>query len=88
MEFLMLYFEESLAAMLLNFIYEDEIYFYNIAYDPIYAPLSPGIYLFDLSIRQAIEDKQRRVDFLRGREKYKYKFGAKECKIMNFFLTE
>lgn len=87
-EFNVLRFQDDLAAMLLNFVYHDEIYFYNIAFNPNYAPFSPGIYLFNQSIRRAIEDNLRRADFLRGREKYKYYFGAKECKIMDFTLSK
>jgi CelD/BcsL family acetyltransferase involved in cellulose biosynthesis len=87
-EFNVLHFKDELAAMLLNFVYHDEIYFYNIAFNPNYAPFSPGIYLFNQSIHRAIEDNLRRADFLRGREKYKYYFGAKECKIMDFFLSK
>ena len=87
-EFNVLYFQDELAAMLLNFVYHDEIHFYNIAFNPNYAPFSPGIYLFNQSIRQAIEDNLSRADFLRGREKYKYYLGAKECKIMDFFLSK
>ena len=87
-EFKVLHFQDDLAAMLLNFVYYDEIYFYNIAFNPNYSPFSPGIYLLNQSVRQAIEDNLKRADFLRGREKYKYYFGAKECKIMDFFLSK
>jgi len=87
-EFNVLHFQDDLAAMLLNFVYHDEIYFYNIAFNPNYAQFSPGIYLFNQSIRRAIEDNKRRADFLRGREKYKYYFGAEECKIMDFTLSK
>lgn len=87
-EFNVLYFQDDPAAVLLNIIYHDEILFYNIAFNSNYAPFSPGIYLFNQSIRQAIEDNLSRADFLRGKEKYKYYFGAKECKLMDFKLTE
>jgi len=87
-EFNVLYFHDELAAILLNFVYHDEIHFYNIAFNPNYASFSPGIYLFNQSIRQAIDDNLRRADFLRGGEKYKYNLGAKKCKIMDFFLSK
>ncbi len=87
-EFSVLQFRDDLAAMLLNFIYHDEIHFYNIAFNPNYAPFSPGIYLFSQSIRRAIDDNLRRADFLRGKEKYKYYLGAKECKMMDFTLSK
>lgn len=87
-EFTVLKFQNDLAAVLLNFIYHDEIHFYNIAFNSNYAPFSPGIYLFNQSIRRAIDDNLRRADFLRGKEKYKYYLGAKECKIMDFTLSK
>ncbi len=87
-EFNVLYLEEDLAGILLNFSHSNEIHFYNIAFDPKYAAYSPGIYLFDRSIHQAIKDKKKRADFLRGKEKYKLDLGAKEYKIMDFLMTE
>ncbi|MFC2160756.1 GNAT family N-acetyltransferase [Acidobacteriota bacterium] len=87
-EFNVLCLQDGLAAMLLNFIYHDEIHFYNIAFNANYAPYSPGIYLFNQSIRRAIKDNLKRADFLRGKEKYKFYLGAKECKIMDFTLSK
>ena len=82
----MLYLEDRLIATLMNFLYEDTVYFYNIAYDIDYATYSPGFYLFDHSIKQAIAQGRKVADFLRGREKYKYFFGAKESKIYSLKL--
>jgi CelD/BcsL family acetyltransferase involved in cellulose biosynthesis len=82
-----LFFEDSLISALLNFLYGDEVLFYNVAYDLEYASFSPGFYLFHSSIVEAISKKKSYVDFLRGSEKYKYDFGAKECKIYSLTLT-
>ena len=82
----MLYSENRLIAALLNFLLEDTVYFYNIAYDLDYAAYSPGFYLFDHSIEQAILQGKKVADFLRGSEKYKYFFGAKESKIYSLKL--
>ena len=87
-EFNALFLDRILVAILMNFKYGEKNYFYNIAFNPNYAEFSPGIYLFDVSIQKAIEEKRRQVDFLRGREKYKFFFGAKECKIMDFILSK
>ncbi len=87
MELNLLYHKEKIIAALLNFSYYDQVYFYNVAYDKDYSWYSPGLFLFDHSIRQAISEKKRKADFLRGREKYKYYFGAKESKIFNLILT-
>jgi CelD/BcsL family acetyltransferase involved in cellulose biosynthesis len=80
-ELLALYVEDRLIAALLSFSYELSVYFYNIAYDREYSAYSPGFYLFDHAIKQAIAEGKIIADFLRGREKYKYFFGAEESKI-------
>jgi CelD/BcsL family acetyltransferase involved in cellulose biosynthesis len=82
-----LYVKDALVAALLSFSYENDVLFYNIAYKTDFAPYSPGFYLFNSSILEAIAANKNRVDFLRGREKYKYEFGAKECKIYSLILA-
>ena len=67
----------------LSFTYLDEIHLYNVAYNQSYQRYSPGHFLFHESIRQAIQQKKKTVDFLRGGEKYKYDFGAQDSKIWN-----
>ena len=77
---------DRLIAALLSFHYAETVYFYNIAYDKDYSVYSPGFSLFHHAIDQAIADQVKLVDFLRGREKYKYFFGAKESKIYSLKL--
>jgi len=84
----MLYVEDRSIAALLSFPYEDTEYFYNIAFDREYSAYSPGFFLFDHAIKQAIAKGKNAVDFLRGREKYKYFFGAKESKIYSLKLKQ
>jgi CelD/BcsL family acetyltransferase involved in cellulose biosynthesis len=48
---------------------------YNSGFHPDRAALSPGVVLLAHVIRDAIERRQRRFDFLRGEERYKYDFG-------------
>lgn len=79
--------ENKALAALLNFPYENQIYFYNAAFDRDFARFSPGIFLFNYCIKQAISEKKQRVDFLRGRERYKYYFGAKESKIFQLTMA-
>jgi len=78
--------EDKSMALLLNFLYGDEIGFYNVAYSKDYAWYTPGLYLFHHRLSQAIAEKTRKADFLRGREKYKYYFGAKDSKILSLIL--
>ena len=81
-----LFSEERLLAALLNFTSADQIFSYNVAFDRDFARYSPGIFLFNETIKNAIMDKKERLNFLRGREKYKYFFGAKDSKIMTLKL--
>jgi len=81
-----LFYEDRVLAALLNFSYSDRIYFYNVAFDRDFARYSPGIFLFDHCIRVTISTGKRSADFLRGREEYKYYFGAKDSKIFRLIL--
>lgn len=75
------------AAALFNFVYADRVLVYNSGFDPSqFAPLSPGVALFALSIRNAIGEKRRAYDFLRGDEDYKYRFGAKNTEIYELHI--
>jgi CelD/BcsL family acetyltransferase involved in cellulose biosynthesis len=78
--------EEDLMAALLNFLYKDKILFYNMAYNRDYAWYSPGLFLFHQRLKEAIKEKKKEADFLRGEEKYKYYFGAKQSRIFNLTL--
>lgn len=86
-ELVFLYHEDEMMAALLNFIYSNQIYFYNVAYSRDFARFSPGIYLFNHSIEKAISERKEKADFLRGREEYKYYFGAEDSKIVTLNLT-
>jgi CelD/BcsL family acetyltransferase involved in cellulose biosynthesis len=86
-EFHLLFADTSLIAALLVFLNENTSFFYNVAYDKNYASYSPGFFLFDHAIKRAISQNRSFVNFLRGREKYKYFFGAQDSKIYNLKLT-
>jgi len=81
-----LFYEDRVLAALLNFSYSDRIYFYNVAFDRDFAWYSPGIFLFDHCIQEAISTGKKSADFLRGREEYKYYFGARDSKIFRLIL--
>jgi CelD/BcsL family acetyltransferase involved in cellulose biosynthesis len=85
-ELFRLWLEARTIAALLSFSYEGTQYFYNIAYDIEFSGYSPGFYLFDYAIERAIEKGFNVANFLRGGEKYKYFFGAKESKIYSLKL--
>jgi CelD/BcsL family acetyltransferase involved in cellulose biosynthesis len=51
-------------------------YSYLIAFDPASARFSPGLLLTAFTLEQAVREGAREFDFLRGREDYKYLWGA------------
>jgi len=70
------------------FDYQNKVYLYNSGYDPEYSYLSPGIVLVAHLIREAIELGRSELDFLRGKEPYKYHLGAKDSKIYRMIIRK
>lgn len=68
------------------FDYGDTRFLYNSGYNPAYAPLSVGLLLNALSLRQAIEEGKKYFDFLRGNEPYKYDLGAKDVQLYRIVI--
>ena len=87
-ELYLLFYEDRIMAALLNFSYSDQILFYNVAFNKDFARYSPGLFLFNHCIKQAVSEGKKQADFLRGREKYKYYFGAEDSKIFRLILTK
>lgn len=85
-ELRLLFYGMKAIAALLNFSFFDRLYFYNSTFDKEYAWYSPGLFLFHQSLKEAIQEQKREADFLRGDEKYKYNFGAKDNKIFQILL--
>lgn len=55
---------------------QDRILFYMSGFDAAYAFVSPGSLLLAAMLEQAIAEGRREANFLRGRESYKYAWGA------------
>ena len=70
------------------FDYQNKVYLYNSGYDPEYSYLSPGIVLVAHLIREAIESGRSEFDFLRGKEDYKYRLGAKDSSIYRMVISK
>jgi len=51
-------------------------YFYLSGFDPEFEKLSPGTLLIGHAIEEALSERHRTFNFLRGREPYKYRWGA------------
>jgi CelD/BcsL family acetyltransferase involved in cellulose biosynthesis len=63
-------------AALYGFRERDTFYCYMQGFDPEHARLSPGAMVVGTAIEETIRQGARRIDFLRGREPYKYWWGA------------
>lgn len=75
-------------ASLLCFDYGDSILLYNSGYDPErYRALSPGVLATAHCIEEAIQQKKKAFDFLRGSEEYKYRFGAQDTKVYRLVIS-
>ena len=72
---------ETAVASIMCFDYNGIRYLYNSGYDPEYAALSVGLLSKVYSIKDAIERKMKKYDFLKGAEVYKYHLGGVEIPI-------
>jgi CelD/BcsL family acetyltransferase involved in cellulose biosynthesis len=72
------YLSDKLISILFSFQQQKTVYLYNSGFDPGFAHLSPGIVSICQDIQSAIDEGITQYDFLRGDEKYKYRFGAED----------
>jgi len=70
----------------LTFETPDVVLYYNAGIDPDARELSPGVVLVERLIRRALERGQRRFDFLRGDEGYKYEWGGTDEPIQRLLV--
>ncbi len=75
------------AAVLYAFAFEGTLALYNAAYDPTLAPLSVGIVCHAYAVREAIVERLRVYDLLRGNEPYKYDLGARDRWLVRLQAT-
>jgi CelD/BcsL family acetyltransferase involved in cellulose biosynthesis len=79
---------EVKAAAMFCFEYEDASLVYNSGYDPELSPsLSSGIVLLAHCIQDAIDKQHKVLDFLRGEEEYKYRFGGVRTEVHNLRIA-
>ena len=72
----MLMLNEAPGACVIEFPYRQGPLLYNSGFDPNQRQWSPGAVTFGMLIRDSIGRGAKVVDFLRGREEYKYRLGA------------
>jgi CelD/BcsL family acetyltransferase involved in cellulose biosynthesis len=72
--------DDRIIAALYGFEFRGRIFYYLGGFDPQFSKLNPGTLIIGHAIEEAIRDGANEFDFLRGQEKYKYAWGAKERK--------
>lgn len=66
----------EVAAAYEGFVHRGRAYAYFTGFDPAFAFESPGAILFAHAWQEALDEGVREIHFLRGREPYKYDWGA------------
>lgn len=77
----------SKAAAALNFDYGNRLWGYNSALSRDFLAISPGWVLLAHEIQWACQHGRRELDFMRGDEDYKYRFGAVNRHVVRARLT-
>jgi CelD/BcsL family acetyltransferase involved in cellulose biosynthesis len=70
--------DERIVAVMYALHAKRRAYCYLCGFDPDFDALSPGTLIFGHTIWEAVREGAREVDFLRGKERYKYFWGARE----------
>ncbi len=71
-------FQGELIAVLYVLWDSDVAYFYLQGFDPAHAFISPGAQVIAAAVEDAVRHRRQVIDFLRGREAYKYSWGASD----------
>jgi CelD/BcsL family acetyltransferase involved in cellulose biosynthesis len=71
-------FENRIIASLYALFESNTAYCYLQGFDPHFAEYSPGAQILAAVIEDAVKLEKRSIDFLRGREAYKYAWGARD----------
>jgi CelD/BcsL family acetyltransferase involved in cellulose biosynthesis len=79
--------EGKKVAGSLSFDYLDRLWLYNSGINPAYSEYSPGWIMLAELIHWACEHHYAELDFMRGDEEYKYRFGARDRFVKRLLLT-
>jgi CelD/BcsL family acetyltransferase involved in cellulose biosynthesis len=67
-----------IAAVFYGFTAHGRAYYYLGGFDPDFERFSPGTMIVGRAIEDAVREGASELDFLRGREPYKYAWGAQD----------
>lgn len=73
--------DKGIVGAALNFVHGKSVYYYMGGFDETLTKAGPGNVLFVHVIKRAIAEGYSVYDFLRGAEKYKYRWGAMDIQI-------
>jgi CelD/BcsL family acetyltransferase involved in cellulose biosynthesis len=79
--------DRRIVASLYGFHHARRTYYYLGGFDPEFKQYSPGTILVSHAIAEATRERANEFDFLRGREDYKYRWGAVDRIIYCEHLT-
>ncbi len=77
----------SLIAVIYVIFERHTVYYYLQGFDPEFAWYSPGTQLVAAVIEDALRESKQHLDFLRGREAYKYAWGAHDSITLRLTYT-
>jgi len=75
------------AAGYLSFDYLDRLWVYNSGVDRRFTEFSPGWVLLGHLLKWANENKRSEIDFMRGDEDYKYRFGGIDRRVVRAVVS-
>jgi CelD/BcsL family acetyltransferase involved in cellulose biosynthesis len=81
-------FNGQKAAAYLNFDYANKLWVYNSGINFDFRELSPGWVLLAYLIQWAIDNRRECLDFMRGDEVYKYRFGGVDRYVYRLQVTK
>jgi CelD/BcsL family acetyltransferase involved in cellulose biosynthesis len=88
LQLLKLLIQGKFTACLLQFPTQIGPMLYNAGHEPSMREWSPGVVAVAMAIRQAIERGEKTYDLMRGREPYKYRFGAVDRPLYRITLRK
>jgi CelD/BcsL family acetyltransferase involved in cellulose biosynthesis len=83
-----LHLDHRIIASLYGLHHAGRTHYYLGGFDPEFKQCSPGTLLVAHALSEAIRERARVFDFLRGREEYKYKWGARDEAIYRKHLRQ
>ncbi|MHC1764338.1 MAG: GNAT family N-acetyltransferase [Verrucomicrobiia bacterium] len=76
------------VAALYGFLHQRTFFYYLGGFDPKFRVISPGSLIIHHALMEAVDEGALTFDFLRGREPYKYTWGAKDMTTLRLRVAQ